>query len=420
MIDANPSNYRSLLANLRSGSTLRLAAGSYTQGLPVSNLNGTATAKITITGPETGSQAIFVGSSSQSWNTIELFNSSHIVIKNLRIDGRNVPNVFAVSANGGSSNRTHNITIENCTIVGHGANQQTVAISTKIPTWGWVIRKNLVLGAGTGLYLGNSDGTQPFIAGVIEGNLVDDSEGYGMQIKHQTSRPLVSGMPTTPQKTVIRHNVWVKSDRASRDGDRPNVLIGGLPTTGAGSQDFYEIYGNVFYHNPRESLLQAEGRVSIHDNIFIDAPGTAINLQNHNMTLRRANVYQNTIYQVGRGIRFGSTATEGHAVFGNLIFANTAGISGSATNLSGNITDTPANASYYVNTPSTQWDAMDFYPRAGRVQGTALNLSFFSGETEFNRDFNSRVKSTFNFRGAYSGEGINPGWKLQKARKPIP
>ena len=89
----------------------------------------------------------------------------------------------------------HHITLENLLIRGHGNNQQTVGISTKCPAWNWVIRHNTIIGAGTGMYLGDSDGSAPFVAGVIEQNLIVDTIGYNLQIKHQRPRPDVAGMP---------------------------------------------------------------------------------------------------------------------------------------------------------------------------------------------------------------------------------
>lgn len=233
-----------------------------------------------------------------------------------------------------------------------------------------------------------------------------------MQIKWQQPRPALPDLPTTPSVSNVRHNVFIKTDRASPDGDRPNVLVGGFPNTGAGSEDRYEIYGNFFFHNPRESLLQTSGRVSIHDNVFVDVAGTAVLVQNHDLPLRQAFVYDNTIYAAGTGIRFGNAAPQGDAVFGNLIFAGTA-TAGTISDLRDNVSDSLANAALYVSAPSTMLGEMDFYPLAGgRAQGTALDMAEVVGDTDYDRDFNGTDRGAFTFRGAYAGEGTNPGWQL--------
>ena len=256
-------------------------------------------------------------------NTVEIQDSSYVAITNLTIDGNHVDGAFGLSAKGGASNRVHNIRVEGCTFINHDTSQGNVAISTKTPTWDWEIRGNRILGAGTGLYLGNSPGTEPFVRGLIEYNLISDTMGYNMQIKWQSSRPDVEGMPQGPSRTIIRHNVFIKTDRASPSGDRPNLLVGGFPESGAGSQDLYEIYGNFFFHNPRESLFQGSGRISIHDNVFADVAGTAIALQNHDLPLRLAHVYNNTVYAAGTGISVSGDMDQGVWVVGNLLFADT-------------------------------------------------------------------------------------------------
>jgi MYXO-CTERM domain-containing protein len=218
-------------------------------------------------------------------------------------------------------------------------------------------------------------------------------------------------MPTEPTSTIIRNNVFIKNDDPSPDGDRPNVLFGGFPDTGPGSTDRYEIYGNVFFHNPRESLLQASGRVTVHDNLFVDVRGTAVLLQNHDLPLKLAYVYNNTVFGAGTGISFGSSAGQGDAVVGNLVFAATA-IRGSIQNQKDNLIDTTANAASYVKTPSIQLGAMDFYPLPGKCQGTPLDLAIMSEDVDYAVDFNGTSKGEFKFRGAYAGEGTNPGWLI--------
>src|SRR5271166_2717002 len=56
VIDADPSNYRELLRTLTAGDTLNLAPGVYF-GLPITGLNGTPDAWISITGPASGPRA---------------------------------------------------------------------------------------------------------------------------------------------------------------------------------------------------------------------------------------------------------------------------------------------------------------------------------------------------------------------------
>ena len=90
----------------------------------------------------------------------------------------------------------------------------------------------------------------PSSGGLIENNLIENTIGYNMEIKHQYSRPTVAGMPTGPSTTIIRNNVFIKNDQLSPDGDRPNLMLGGFPTSGAGSSDLYQVYGNFFSLQP--------------------------------------------------------------------------------------------------------------------------------------------------------------------------
>ena len=415
VINADPSNYRALLRGLKPGDTLNLASGRYPR-LYLTGLNGTPDAWITITGPPSGPPAVIAGE--EGYNTIEILNSSFLAIETLRIDSHGIPGAFGISAKDGEANRVHNIRIEGNTFVGQNGGQGTVGISTKTPTWGWVIRYNRILGAGTGLYLGHSDGSLPFVAGLIEHNLVKDTIGYNLEIKHQNSIPAIEGMPTGPTSTIIRNNVFIKNDQPSPDGDRPNVLVGGFPPNGAGSLNLYEVYGNYFLHNHREALFQASGRVSLHDNVFVDGPYSypAVVLMSHVYPLKIAYVYHNTVYTSGRGIHFGTRALIDDAVAGNLIFALTP-LSGTIMRQSGNTVDSTANAAAYVKLPSFTAGEMDFYPLPGKCQGAPLDLSLFHTDTDYHLDFNGTPKTQGQgmvvFRGAYAGEADNPGWTLQ-------
>lgn len=413
-LNATPANYRSLMSTLKAGDTLSLAAGNYSL-LVIRNLNGTSTNCITITGPVSGPPAVVQGVAGN--NTVEISSSSYLVIKNLVIDSLGIDGAFGISAHS-SSTPTHHILIQGNTLVGQNSGQETDGISTKTPTWGWVIRQNIINGAGTGLYLGNSDGSDPFVAGVIEDNLIENPIGYCMEIKYQLARPNIPGMPTTPSATIIRNNVFIKNDQPSPDGDRPNLLVGGFPDSGPGSTDMYEIYGNFFYHNPREALFQGSGRISFHDNILVDGQYTAAVFRDHNLPLKLAYVYNNTVYSTQAGITIGSAAREGEAVVGNAIFAATP-LSGSITNQQGNVTDTFAHAALYVAAPSFTLGKMNFYPLPGKLQGSALPLMQFASDPDYNLDFNRTPKGTMTFRGAYAGSGTNPGWQLQEGIKVV-
>lgn len=322
---ATPKDYRSLLTTLKPGDTLVLAAGVYERGLPVSDCHGTSEAWITIQGPNEGVAEI---RQTAVANCVELKQCSHVALKKLSILGggsNGISGLFGISAQGGLKNSVHHILIEDCIISDWNTSQQAVGISTKTPTWDWTIRRNIIRNCGTGLYLGNSNGADPFIRGIIEHNLVQDPIGYCMEIKFQKSRPELPDMPTTTSRTIIRHNVFIKNDAPSPDGDRANLLVGGFPGSGPGSDDLYEIYGNFFWHNPRESLLQASGRVSIHDNVFADCPSAghaAISVRNHDLPVKLIHIYNNTICSAARGIRIASAALNGSAVMGNVIFAN--------------------------------------------------------------------------------------------------
>jgi hypothetical protein len=416
-VDADPSNYKTILPTLKPGDTLNLAPGTYTSGLNITNLNGSEGAWITIAGPASGPPAVFEGNA--CCNTVEITSSSYVVVRGITVDGKQIPGVFGVSAKGGLNNVVHHITIEGCTFVGQGGSQQTVGISTKTPTSSWIIRQNVIDGAGTGIYLGNSTYADPFVDGLIENNLIKNTIGYNMQIKNQNPWPDHPAMPAGNTRTIIRDNVFIKNDAPSPDGNRPNVFVGAFPGSGPGAESMVEMYGNVFVHNVPESLLQATGSLSIHDNIFVDAGDMAMNLRAHDgFPLKIAHVYNNTIYSAKRGIVLGTEATEESIVLGNLIFAGTP-IEGTIGSMSDNIGESVESAPMFVAKPSTSFGEMDFYPIAGKAEGAPLDLSAFSAEADYACDFNGMSKGDKSFRGAYAGAGANPGWKIAPGIKPL-
>lgn len=391
-----------------------LAPGSYDDpndvpGLPLFDLNGTATAPITITGPESGPKPVLLGRSTH--NTVRFSNSSYVVVRNLEIDGRNLGG-DGVNAQGTS----HHITLENLTIRGVGSDQQIVGISTKSPAWNWIIRGNTIIGAGTGMYLGNSDGTSPFVAGLIERNVIRDTIGYNLQIKHQVPWPNIPGIPTGKTSTIIRNNVFTKGSNSSTGSlARPNLLVGDVPPTGPGSTNGYEIYGNFFYQNQTEALFQGEGNVAFYGNLLVNDSGSAVNIQRHNGSVRTIRVFGNTVVASGTGISVtGGDTAYTQKVISNAVFAATPITA--ATQLA-NVSDSYARAVNYLNNPTGALGQLDLFPKPGALRGTAPDTTGLDAYTDWNLDFNARPRD-WTIRGAYSGEGTNPGWLPRIEIKP--
>ena len=327
-VRANPQTYASLLRRLQPGDVLQLEPGRYEQGLRIHDLHGTPGSPIVVRGPRDGDPAIFVAHGGR--NTVSIANASHVEIRDLVLDGLGLE-VDAVKAEH-SQTLVHHITLENLAIVRHGPDQQTVGISTQAPASFWTIRNNVIVGAGTGLYLGGSDGTAPFVAGVIEGNLVVDSTGYNLQIKHQAPRPNLEGLGDSPSRTIIRGNVFAKSPGTGTGPmARPNVLLGHLPLQGPGAEDEYFVEENVFYGNPTETLLQAEGNLSLQGNLFLNPVGDGVSIQPHHDVPRRVQIRGNFVAVKGFGLRL-SGAHPGYSqvVEQNALYAATplAGVGG--------------------------------------------------------------------------------------------
>jgi len=402
--DATPDNYLRMLRALRPGDTLSLAPGLYSRGLPVHNLAGDPDHPITITGPVRGAPALFVAHVER--NTVSIVDSHDVVVRNLVLDGRNLP-VDGVKCEG-HARYAHHITLENLLIRRHGNNQQTVGISTKCPAWNWVIRGNTVTGAGTGIYLGNSDGTAPFVAGLIERNLVVDTIGYNLQIKHQIHRPDIEGLPRT-SVTTIRHNVFSKAAGDSPDAARPNVLVGHFPPFGDGVDDRYAIYGNFFYANRHEALFQGEGNIALYGNLFVNPYGDAIHIQPHNDVPKAVDIAFNTILAGGAGISvlagFGSS-TYHQTVVGNAVFAATP-LDGGIQR--GNLAAAFADADRYLMRPFADPGEINLAPRAllTSPDADAPNPAQLA---DWDRDFDGRPRTPGSI-GAYASAETKPRWR---------
>lgn len=413
----NPSNYLALLGQLHPGDTLLLEPALYRKtpngtGLPIFNLHGLPDKQIVICGPERGPRPVFYAS--EGTNTVRIADSSYVTICNLDLDGQDL-DVDGVKAQGVSDH----ITIENLYIRNHGNNQQTVAISTKATAWDWVIRENVIVGAGTGIYLGDSDGSKPFVHGVIEYNLILDTIGYNIEIKQQVFRPDLPGLPTTPGATIIRHNVLSKAERGAVGSmARPNLLVGHFPLAGSGSEDIYEIYGNLFYQNPTgQPLLQGEGNLAVYDNLFWKDFGDAVLIRPHNAFPRKVIVFSNTVLAQGVGIKVvGGSDKYRQRVIGNLVFAIRPIL---ANDQMANVTGLPEHARSYLRHPTGPLGELDLSPLPGKLPKSNLPVSLFASYDDALLDFEGTRRS-LNFVGAYDLRPTSPRWLPQLERKPLP
>jgi hypothetical protein len=410
-IQANPTTYKSLIAGLLPGDRLLLAAGTYTQGLRLHGKNGQANKCIVIEGPATGSPALFVGS--DLWNTVSFRDTSYVVVRNLQLDGKGLAG-DGVKAEA-ESTYAHHITLENLKLVGYGPNVGRNGISTKSKAWNWVVRYVTIARAGTGIYFGKPDGTAELVNSLIEHNLVYDTLGYNMEIKHQIGRATAQGIPTSGT-TIIRHNVFSKADNSlTGTSARPNVLVGHWPLTGAGSTDVYQIYGNLFYQNPAEALFQGEGNIALHDNLFVNHLNRAVRIQKHNNLPRKIDVFHNTIVALTEGIRLlnGDPAYP-QRLTGNVVFAASPLYGGQQ---SANVVGAYGAATSFLVNPMGALGSLDLYPKAGLLQAVSYDTSFLAGYLDWNQDFNGLLYLPA-FRGAYSGDAVNPGWRPALAIKP--
>ncbi len=380
----NPDTYRARLQTLKPGDHLHLLPGEYRRGLPIQYLSGNEQARITISGPLNGPRAVFVGRPGH--NTVSIINSSYITIRDLDLDGRNLP-VDGVKCEG-HADWAHHITLDGLHIYGHNYHQQIVGISTKCTAWHWVIRNNVITGAGTGIYLGNSDGRHPFIAGLIEYNLITDTRGYNLQIKHQQPHAIFPGMPSGINTTVIRHNVFSKAQGGSKqEMARPNVLVGHWPVTGPRSNDQYVIYGNFFYQNPDEALFQGEGNIALYNNIFVNHFGDAVRIQPHNHMPRSINIFYNTILVANSGIYL--ARGEGHLLYarwirGNAVFASKPLMGGMHED---NLVDSYEAAEKHLVQPFAPLGQMNLALLSEKQSNVSPHTTDFQHHPKWNRDF---------------------------------
>jgi hypothetical protein len=147
--------------------------------------------------------------------------------------------------------------------------------------------------------------------------------------------------------------------------------------------------------------------VVFHDNLLVNDSGDAINIQPHNDVPKMIRVFNNTIVANGRGIRVsGGSSSYQQKVVGNAVFAGTPI---QAPDQSDNITDSYQNAKNYLINPAGPLGQLNFFPKVGTLKGAVLDTSSFNSFIDWDIDFNGN-RHDGTFRGAYAGEGSNPGW----------
>ncbi len=417
IFQADPQTYRPLLKTLQAGDSLLLAPGLYENGLPIHRLLGRPGQPITIAALDPQQPPLFLAR--RGHNTVSILDSAYVIVRGLALDGRGLP-VDAVKAEG-HARWAHHITLEGLVIRGHDNNQQTVAISTKCPAWGWVIRGNVIDGAGTGVYLGNSDGRDAFVGGVIEHNLIMNTLGYNLQIKHQNKRETVAGMPSERRITTIRHNVFSKATGSGLpELARPNVLVGHWPLAGPGQDDLYQVYGNFFYQNPLEALFQGEGNIALYNNLLVNHVGDAVHIQPHNDLPRHIDLFNNTIVAAGTGIIIRKPKADvqklvtayPQRVTANAVFA---AVPITADMQSGNFTGPVAAAEDYLKKPLAGLGEMDLRPRAIRV--SRIDLTPLQKYQAWNQGFDGHPRQAGEV-GAYAAGQVNNYWQPGLELKP--
>lgn len=377
---AGPDDYREQLRRLQPGDRLLLKSGDYRQGLPLHELSGRSGQPIIIEALEPSAPLPrFIARPGA--NTVSLINVRYLVLRYLELDGRNVL-VDAIKAEG-QSRFADFITLERLFIHDHAASQQNVGISTKCPALGWVVRNNRIQRVGTGMYFGDADGTDPFVAGVIEGNHVSDTLGYNLQIKHQKARPAEMPESGIRHDTLIRHNFFSKENALPGPDSRPNVLVGHFPLTGVGSQDRYLIYANLFWQNPSEALFQGEGNIALYNNVLINPHGSAVRVQPHNDVPRHVDIFHNTVVARDEGIVLRNPEkgqSHPQRVVANLIFAARPL---SAPGWVGNLTGQFDTAVRHLRKPYASLEELDLAPRHALVAAPGIPSGYPDADLDF-------------------------------------
>ena len=356
VLQGDPSNYTQRI-QLQPGDTLQLAAGTY-ERLSLRDLNGNDDAWITIEGPATGEARITHNS---CCNTVQLRRCSYVTIRGFTIDSGGVAGLDGINAKDGAS---HHIRIEDNRIDPAAASRP------------WGSPRRVPPGTGHETLLSNR---ARVCTSVTAQALPPSSPSSRTWCCIQPATPCRSNIrtpladaPSGPSSTFIRHNVFLKDDRASPSGNRPNcwsVLFPQADRDPRTSTKFMAIFCTTTRANRSRSFRV----VAFHHNILVGAgPGQrAVLLTDHNGPLDTAYVYNNTIYGAGSGIRFGSAPRTAHAVIGNAVFSSQ-GLSGNYTNADANELHAVSSAPASLAARAKLWGSATSIPSMTRCVGSPL------------------------------------------------
>lgn len=400
VINAGPNNYTDIVNNLEAGDWMALESGTYTDSIYPDNLQGTKENPIVISGPEDDGEVVLERHGYA--NTIEFGNSHNLVIRNIRLDGSTNDVGMAIRARHNSF--TSNITLENLYIHDYDYGSRTaIDTSNDAVAFGWTIRNVTIDGASTGMYFGCASGEDgAFIGATIEDNVVKDTSGYNIQIKHQNHRDFDYEIPEGPHETIIRNNIF---KRAGHQRFRPNLLLGHFPEQGTGSEDMYLVYGNTFYENEGgHRNVQTDSTAAFYNNLFINTKGGGIFAFDHNDNPKDIYIYRNTFLTDGTAINVQDVDSDYEQVVkGNAIFSD------DPYSLDDNVIEEnnfEADYNYkddYLKNPDTsQIEEIDLRPI-----GDALNKEKIEYENnlilpDFENDFKGNLREQATF-GAYAG-----------------
>lgn len=155
----------------------------------------------------------------------------------------------------------------------------------------------------------------------------------------------------------------------------------------------------------------------LHDDLFVNASGTMIDVISHNDVQRSADVYHNAVVATGNGIRVsGGDPAYVQRIGGNSLLTGTS-ISG--PNQQDNIIGSYAAAAEKLVAPTAPIGSLDLFPEPGRLASAAIDLAPFMVIVDETQDFDGLAREC-TFRGANEAEGTSPGWTLALQGKPAP